>query len=315
LTDAYLILNYLSQKGLLGGRLSLNRILAEEAFQPIADALRTDIIGAAQSAIAVATSTMMTRVLPFLARCGVGPSDLALMIYGGAGGIHGPLLAEECGIKHIVVPRLPSVFCAFGGIVSDLVHDGVYSLHGLNISRDDIVRHFDQLRSEGDAWLERQSDERQIQNIDRVHLADMRYGAQSFTIPVDLTDALEAGVKIDAIFGLFHQEHHRLFGHSDVSSPVVIDNLRLRTIGRQAKPAPIRTDREERSVLQPFETRAIWIEGRWVDRAPVYSWADLQTGDQIIGPAIVQQDLATILVPQGYHARLGAFGDLEMMKE
>jgi N-methylhydantoinase A len=315
LTDAYLLMNYLSPEGLLGGKLSLDRSRAEEAFQPIADVLGTDVIGAAQSAIAVATSTMMTRVLPFLARCGVGPSDLALMIYGGAGGIHGPLLADECGIKHIVVPRLPSVFCAFGGIVSDLVHDGVHSLQGLSLSRDEIVRHFGHLRTEGDVWLKRQSNDEQILTVDRVHLADMRYGAQSFTIPVDLSDGLAAGLELDALFALFHREHHRLFGHCDEKSPVVIDNLRLRTIGRQAKPAAMTLNHARQTELQPMETRPILADGRWIEHAPVYSWPEIRIGHRIEGPAIVHQELATILVPQGYRAQLSAFGDLEMTKE
>jgi N-methylhydantoinase A len=314
LTDAYLLMNYLSPNGLLGGKISLNRILAEEAFQPIADALGTDVTSAAQSAIAVATSTMMTRVLPFLARCGVGPNDLAMMIYGGAGGIHGPLLAEECGIKHIVVPRVPSVFCAFGGLVSDLVHDGVRSLHGLQISRDDILHYFSNLRAEGETWLKRQSDDEQILRIDRVYLADMRYGAQSFTIPVDLSESLATGLELGSVFALFHRDHDRLFGHSDAKAPVVIDNLRLRTIGRQAKPAAVRLSSDGQASPQPIESRPILVDGRQVENAPVYSWPEMQIGHRIQGPAIVQQDLATVLVPQGYHAQLSVFGDLEMMK-
>jgi len=55
--------------------------------------------------------------------------------------------------------------------------------------------------------------------------------------------------------------------------------------------------------------------GRWIDAASVYGWADLQPGWQASGPAIVQQDLATIMVPEGYRAHIGALGDLEMMKE
>ena len=119
LTDAYLICNLLSEKGLLGGRLALDRSLAERAFAPIAAALRTDVTGAAESAIAVATSNMLAKILPYLARVGVEPSDCTLMIFGGAGGLHGPLLADELGIKRIVAPRAPSVFCAFGCLVSD----------------------------------------------------------------------------------------------------------------------------------------------------------------------------------------------------
>ena len=65
---------------------------------------------------------------------------------------------------------------------------------------------------------------------------------------------------------------------------------------------------------RPIETRPILVEGRWVDEAPVYSWPEMRVGQRIEGPAIVQQDLATILVPQGFRAKLTAFGDLEMMK-
>ena len=72
-----------------------------------------------------------------------------LMIYGGAGAIHGPLLADEMGIGHVVVPRLSSVFCAFGGLVSDLLHDGVRNVHGLALDGQALAGTFAALRREG----------------------------------------------------------------------------------------------------------------------------------------------------------------------
>ncbi|WP_210495262.1 hydantoinase/oxoprolinase family protein [Microvirga antarctica] len=315
LTDAYLVLNYLSPDGLLGGTLRLDRALAEKALAPIAAALKTDVIGAAESAVAVATSTMLAKVLPFLARMGVGTTDLSLMIYGGAGGVHGPLLADEMGIRHIVVPRLPSVFCAFGGLVSDLVHDAVRSLRGATPTQSALVLHYEQLRQQGDHWLERQSDDRQVIGTDRLYLAEMRYAAQSFTIPVDLTEAIQDRASLARIVSLFHDEHERLFGHADRSAEVVIDDLRLRTSGRQAKPQAIAAPAAAADRAMNLASRSVRFAGQWREDTPVFAWRTLNVGWSCAGPAIVQQDLATVLVPPGYTARIGLFGDLEMMKD
>ena len=79
-------------------------------------------------------------------------------------------------------------------------------------------------------------------------------------------------------------------------------------------PAAVRLDEPEQSELQPMETRSILADGLWIEHAPIYSWPEIRIGHRIEGPAIVHQELATILVPQNYRAQLSAFGDLEMTK-
>ncbi len=316
LTDAYLIAGYLSPKGLLGGRLPLRRELAEEAFRAIADALGTDVAGAAESAVRIATSNMLAKVLPFLARQGVGPTDLSLLIFGGAGGVHGPILAEEIGIKRVVVPRIPSVFCAYGCLVSDLVHDGVRTIRGTADDVETIRRAFDELRGEGDAWLERQSFPGQVTGVERIHLADMRYAAQSFTIPVDVGTALSSPDPGQAMAACFHAEHERLFGHANHGASVVaVDDLRLKTVGQQAKPGSEPLGAAAGTDGPPKERRAIRYGGRAFDDVPVFSWNELAPGWQATGPAIIEQDLATILVPPSYRASVGSFGDLDLTQD
>ena len=123
LTDAYLLCGILDPDRFLGGRLRLRRDLAASAMAPLAASLGRDVEAAAEACIAVSTANMTAWVLPYLARVGVDPQELTLLLYGGAGAVHGPLLAEELGIGKVIVPRTPSVFCALGGVVSDLVHD------------------------------------------------------------------------------------------------------------------------------------------------------------------------------------------------
>lgn len=268
--------------------------------------------GAAESAIAVATSNMLAKVLPYLARVGVEPSDCTLMIFGGAGGLHGPMLADELGIRRIVAPRAPSVFCAFGCLVSDLVHDAVKSVHGTELSDETLADSLKEIAAQGDAWLARQADPRQLAGIDRVFTADMRYAAQSFSIAVELAQSGE-GSGMEAARRRFHEEHERLFGHANAASAVAIDNLRLRSFGRQMKPSLRQLPKAEAPA--PSERRKLRLNGGWAGDCPVVAQSLLAPGFALAGPAIIEQDLATLLVPRGFGARVGPYGDIELEKE
>lgn len=312
LTDAYLLCGYLSRTGLLGGRMPLSVELAQTALQPIADAAKLPIHAAAESCIAVATSNMLAKVLPFLARMGVEPSDLTLMVFGGAGGIHGPLLADEVGIGRIVVPRLSSVFCAFGCLVADLVQDHVRTVTGFQLDDDSLLAAFRELARQGRDWLDTQSFAGQVQEVETRYFAEMRYAAQSFTIPVDISGPVNRGAGSDEIRKAFDDEHQRLFGHCSPSAAVAINELRVRTLGRQAKPAAVPTVEEANGAadVAPMETRNLFIRGRFLKDCPVYDRAGLTQSWRAAGPAIVQHELSTVLVPPGYTARISALGDL-----
>src|SRR6185312_14669177 len=101
-------------------------------------------------------ANMLANALPFIARLGLAPGELTLMIFGGAGAIHGPLLADEIGIGRVVVPRASSVFCAFGCRVSDLLYDLVRSVHGTALAPEEAVRLYRELETEGGRWLAKQ---------------------------------------------------------------------------------------------------------------------------------------------------------------
>ncbi|MDX3808244.1 hydantoinase/oxoprolinase family protein [Bosea thiooxidans] len=309
LTDAYLIAGYLSPEGLLGGELPLRTDLAEAAFAPAAEALGIPVVAVAEAAIEVATSTMMARIIPFLARQGVEASDLAMMLYGGAGGIHGPIVAAEAGMQRIVVPRLPSVFCALGGIVSDFVYDAIRVTHGVVPEPAAFDALVVELAAEGREWLTRQGLSEQITGLARIDIADMRYAAQAFTLPVDISLCGIAGAA-DA----FRREHERLFGHSDAEAAIAIDSLRVRMIGRQDKPHAGGSGATSPG-RDAVSRRRIYVGGAWHEAASVLSWNDLDPAVAVSGPAIIERDIATILVPPGFSARIGAMGDLDIVRK
>lgn len=315
LTDAYLLCNYLSPRGLLGGRLPLSRELAERAMTPIAAAGTGDVIAAAEACIAVATSNMLAKLLPFVARAGVGPTDLTLMIFGGAGGIHGALLAEEIGIKRILVPRLSSAFCAFGCLVADLIQDEVRSVIGTTPDANTIETIFAKLAQSGRSWVVDQASRGDVERIDSLFQAEMRYAAQSFTVPVDLSEPLREKAGMAGFTAAFHIEHEKLFGFANPESSVAVNELMVRTFGRQAKPAAVPDPHTPSREVSPASHRALRFQGRWWPNGPIFARTDLYAGWSHAGPLVIEQDLSTVLVPPGFHAAIGALGDLMLTKE
>ncbi|WP_075293011.1 hydantoinase/oxoprolinase family protein [Pararhizobium arenae] len=314
LSDAYLICGLLPDTGLLGGKLALDVARAETAFKLIADTLGISVEKAAESAIAVATSNMMAKLLPFLARVGVGPTDCTLMLYGGAGAVHGPLLADEIGVRRIVVPRVPSVFCAFGCLVSDLLHDTMRNMHGTVLSDAALAEAAEQLRVAGEEWVARQGEISAGAVIVQTFTAEMRYAAQSFTLPVELELSEGKIGSVQNAFERFHAEHERLFGHASADLPVVIDALRLRTAGKQEKPAP--KGRSGPSVpVEPRIHRRLRINGKTYFQAPVFSQGSLEPGFRAKGPAMVEQEIATVVVPPDYWVEIGPLGDIVMTRD
>ncbi len=306
LTDAYLLCGFLPPAGLLGGRHPLSSKRAREAFEGIAEKTGDSVERIADAAIAIATSTMQARILPFLARLGVEPSDLTLMIYGGAGGLHGPLLARELGIRRILVPRIPSVFCAYGCLVADLVHDGVQSVRGRPSDGATLRDGFADLARQGAEWIEAQGS-----RVTRaLHIADMRYAAQAFTIPVDLTEMIGADVNLVSVVEAFHNEHQRLFDHSDRGAAIAIDDLRTRSFGARPKPHAEPIVAGASVAVAPIGRRSFRLAGAVVADAPVFARAGIPPGWTTSGPAIIEQDVATILVPPGFAIEAGALGDL-----
>src|SRR5205823_10640056 len=72
--------------------------------------------------IALDNMTLATRGL--LAEKGYDPREFALLSYGGAGSLFTPLIARELGVREVIVPRLASVFSAFGAASADVRRDG-----------------------------------------------------------------------------------------------------------------------------------------------------------------------------------------------
>ncbi|PYN46735.1 MAG: hypothetical protein DME00_18040 [Candidatus Rokuibacteriota bacterium] len=315
LTDAFLVSGFLDPDRFLGGRMRLDRSLAEAAIARFAGRLGMTPDEAAESVVRVAVSNMYAEFTKILSRAAVDPRDFALVAFGGAGPVVGALVAREVGIPTVFVPRSPGTLCALGALSADIVNDAVRTVHTrvepALVEAAALRRQYDVLRAELADWLQRFGAGAGPAAFR--HAADMRYVGQSYEIdvPVEL-DWLAPGGGA-SLLTAFHQAHERAFGHADREAPAEIVNLRMQLRAERPR-VPLAELHAGSTTPAARTTRRIWLDGRPTE-ARVFDRAALGRGARLEGPAIVEQPDTTVLVPGAHVGEVDRFGNLLLRRE
>src|SRR6266850_2584218 len=315
LTDAFLVSGFLDPERFLGGRMRLDRSLAEAAIARFAGRLGMTPDEAAESVVRVAVSSMYAEFTKILSRAAVDPRDFTLVAFGGAGPVVGALLAREVGIPTVFVPRSPGTLCALGAISADIVSDAVRTVHARLDARlletATLRGLYDGLRAELADWLRQHGGGASAATFR--HAADMRYVGQSYEIEVDVDPAWLAPGGDAPIRSAFHRAHERAYGHADREAPAEIVNLRVQL--RAARPrVPLAEVEATTALPAPRATRRIWLDGHPVE-ARVFDRDALGRGARLRGPAIIEQPDTTVLVPAGHAGEVDRFGNLLLRRE
>jgi N-methylhydantoinase A len=304
ISDANLLLGRLSPMRPLAGGLVLDATAAQTAFAGLARALGVDdTVALAQAAIAVAVAKMAGAVREVSVHRGFDPRDFTLVCFGGAGPMHGFLVAEELGMQRVLIPRYPGHLSALGQMMADLRRDFVKAWGGRlsELSIAALKTETDALRNQGAAALAEDG----IPPTRHVHefALDMRYAGQSFTLPIAWSPAEKGFGPLRQAFDARHEE---TFGYADRTNEAEIVNIRLVSIGEVAKPAL--AFRSQAQVTPTGERRAVWFAS-WYETT-VYARADLPTGYRFAGPAIVEETGGTTIVPPGWTVQVHDSGAL-----
>jgi N-methylhydantoinase A len=302
ISDANLLLGRLSSDRALAGGLQLDLAAARAAVDTLATAAGTDDLSAlANAAIAVAVAKMAGAVREVSVHRGFDPRDFALVAFGGAGPMHGFLVAEELGMARVIVPRYPGHLSALGQMVADARRDFVKAWGGRlsTVALDDLRAEAETLRREGEAQLT--ADGIAVARHRYEFALDMRYAGQSFTLPVAWRPA---DPDFTALRQSFDAAHEETFGYADRTNEAEIVNIRLVSIGEVDKPA-LNFAPDAQSAPTP-RRRKVWFGG-WTDTA-IYDRADLPVGFVFSGPAIIEEAGGTSIVPPGWTVRVHESG-------
>ncbi len=296
-TDANVVLG-LMRSGLIGdGQIEINDQRANAAVAVVAEALDLDVLEAARGIHALANARMMRALKAVSSERGRDPRGFALIAYGGAGPIHATGLAEELGVRTVVVPPLAGVFSAMGLLFArPELHDVrpcSFDLRDLDPERLEQL-FVDMKRSLAPVaamWPE----------IAWRRSAELRYRGQSWEIEVALPDTPVDDAEVQRLVARFETEHERLYSvRGSHEARIQIRSVRLAVTASATSPVSL-------AVEKPSDTNGTPATARRVNRdeplqVAVVARHDLG-GESRGGPFLIDEYDSTTYVPPTWQVR------------
>jgi 5-oxoprolinase (ATP-hydrolysing) len=254
----------------------------------------------------VAVSHMANAIKQVSLEKGHDVAEFALQCFGGAGGQHACLVAEELGMRRILIHPLAGVLSAYGmGLADQSLQRERAIERALNPG---VMPHLAevaaQLETGAHAGLVAQGvRERQLESHCQVHL---QYAGADSALPVPLGS-------LEEMQAAFTAAHRLRFGFATPERAiwVALVAVEVTAVGARARDAvrPLRVSGEAR----PIDEIELWTSGR-VYRAPVFDRASLCPADKIAGPALIIETIATTVIEPGWTAEVNQFGHLVLLR-
>ncbi len=309
-TDADVVCGTLNPDYFLGGAQKLDVTAAHDAIKrEVADPLKMSVREAAAGIRRIVDMRMADEVRVFAAKRGVDLSAFTLLSFGGAGAVHAAAVAEELGMKRILVPPRPGAFSALGLLCTDVVHDyirsGLAPLAELAPREAEAAFHEMEIR----ARAELAAENLKAEDASFTRECDLRYTGQGYEIRTSLEGLVSGPLTAQALVDLrsrFDERHAQVHGHAAKERPVELVSYRLRLRVTVPKYQPQEETPQPQAAIETAikGKRDAYFDGRVPTAATLYERDRLHAGATFAGPAIVEQFDATTVIPQGWTARV-----------
>jgi len=294
-TDADLVLGWLDADHFLGGTIKLSLAKAREAIEcKVAKPLGVSVEHAAYEIVSAIERRIAEEIAPLLE--GSAAHECLLVVYGGAGPLHSCRIAEEVGIRKLVITPFSAVFSAFASALMDVGHL-YYRRAGVSLrtasDREGIDRVVGALR------------ERAEQDMRGEGFAPETVEWMLELIVCDGDREHEARVTASPGF------------HCDAAALADVIKRARMSLGDVADEQILVTDIGliARAKMPHFEMRMealvggdagnartgqrkVYLDGAREREVPVYERQGLGCGQQLAGPAIVESEHTTVWVPE-----------------
>ncbi|MGN6871325.1 MAG: hydantoinase/oxoprolinase family protein [Solirubrobacteraceae bacterium] len=300
-TDANLLLGYLSSDSPLGGGVELDRDAAEKAVKTLADELDLEVLACAEGIRRVAGAEMIRALRVVTVQRGIDPRRYALMAFGGAGPLHAAQIADELGIDTILCPRASGVLAALGLVVSPRRRDVQRSVlwSGEGLTAEAIAETVSELGERAREAMHEPEAELHV-------VYELRYRGQSFELAIpggeDATpDELREG---------FEREHEERYGYRDSDQDLELVTIRV-TATAQGTEVELAGGGEDGDELER-STREATLDGEQVELAVLRG---IPAPDaEVQGPAVIELPESTLLIPSDWNAEVDDTGTITMRR-
>ena len=252
-------------------------------------------VDAAAAYFTIANANMAEAVRQVTIARGRDVRDFALVVFGGAGGMHACPVAELLGVRRVIVPRFAGLLSAWGMGLAPVTWHGETDCGRVPLDTASLAEahaRLDVLEDAGRASLADAPSRDGSVDVSVIRTVSLRYQGSD--------TALEVPATADAA-GAFAAAHRVRFGY-ERDAPIEVCAARIEVIA--SRPAPVLPRRADGPLPVPARRQPLWSAGHLAD-APVWHLAALPAGARIDGPALVLDAHASIVVDRNWSAVVG----------
>ncbi len=306
-TDANVFLGRISPELFLGGNMSLAVDAIDRHLRNFSIKINLTLQETAEGILKIANAKMERAIKVISVERGYDTRDFTLVSFGGAGGLHAAFLAENLGIKTVLIPPNGGLLSAYGMLFADVVKDYSQTVlwktdHHVEELHKQLEIGFETLLTQAVKDMKREGFAVDQLLINRS--LDMRYEGQSYELCIPYHS------KEMNFLPEFHAMHQQRFGYSRPDAVVEVVNLRLNAIGETEKPkskkAPLSNSDPSKARIKKGQ---VVFDG---EKCPTefYNRESLKPGNRVKGPAIITEFSTTTIVPPNSVADVDAYGNL-----
>lgn len=306
-TDANLVLGRLSAGYFNGGRMRLDPQAAWRVVGALASEMGLSVEETALGIVRVVNANMVKGIAAATILRGIDVRDFSLLSFGGAGGVHAVDLARTLSMREAIVPPLPGTFSAVGLLVTETRHDYVVALGGVRANEvDPAALEASYREMEQQACAELTEEGFDAGSMSFVRIADLKVAGQTYELSLPLPETgpvTPAG--LDALLEAFARLYRERYAFFFAGEPIEIVNIRLTGLGHNRPidlPGGARSGSDPSRALK--EVRPVCFESAGFIETAIYERSRLSPGMIIDGPALIEEQTSSTLVPPGSRAEV-----------
>ncbi|MBV9490232.1 MAG: hydantoinase B/oxoprolinase family protein, partial [Verrucomicrobia bacterium] len=269
--------------------------LAEETASATGE--RRDPQAVAEGFLRIAVTNMANAIKQVSVQKGYDVARFALQCFGGAGGQHACLVADELGMDTVFIHPFAGVLSAYGMGLAD---QAAMREHSVEVRLEEAA--LPGLRNQAELLAEEARQDLLAQGTEagRIvvrHLLHLRYAGTEAALIVDFGS-------IHEVVRNFTEAHRTRFGFATPERPLTVEAVAVEVLaaGEAVHEADL-PRRAPGSSPKRLDTVEIWSGGR-THTAPVFERTGLRAGDRIAGPALIREAIATTVVEPGWTAEI-----------
>lgn len=304
-TDSNVVLGHLDPGFFLGGKMSLDKPAAEEAIRlRVADPLELEQSRAAWGIHEVTNEGVARAFRIHAAELGFDYRRCSMIAFGGSGPVHAMRIAKKLHVPRVIFPAGAGVMSAIGLLVSPLSFETMRSFRTplATLTAETLEANFRQPEEQAVGLLAEAGISAGDITIKR--RVDARYIGQGYELEVELPDA-EGATVVEQLPALFSRLYHEIFAQTPLDAPIEIISWKIEAIAARPRfaedyhVAPAANGASTAGTASKTDRDVYFPEREAYVLCPVYDRYALAPGEEIRGPALIEENESTCVIGFG----------------